>query len=86
MTTKKLVGITVISYGLTYLLMPHELHVQGWAADWLLVKLGILNQGFPHYIHLILGALLSFYGVMLWTGKYKTPKFLAKLYGQKKKY
>ena len=83
-TNKKLIGALIAAYGLFYLLFAHETH-QMYGLDWIVARLFGAN-GFPHTIHLILGALLALYGVLLFTGKMKIPKFLGRLYGQKKEY
>ncbi len=82
--SRKIVGGLIAAYGLFYLLFSHEVH-QKYGIDWL-VGNWFNWGGFPHYIHLILGAALTLYGILLFTGKLKTPKFLSKLYGAKKEY
>ena len=84
MKNKKLIGAIIAAYGFFYLLFSHDVHIK-YSPDFLIAGLFGAN-GFPHTIHIILGALLALYGVLVFTGKYKTPKFLDRLYGQKKEY
>lgn len=82
MAGNKIAGGAITAYGLFYLLFPHEVHMK-YGLDWIIG--GWTTQGgFPHYIHLLLGAVLAITGFMLFTGKWKTPKSFASLYGNKR--
>ena len=84
MMNKKTIGGLIMIYGLFYLLFSHDVHIK-YSPDFLIAGLFGAN-GFPHTIHIILGALLALYGILLFTGKSKVPKFLGRLYGHKEKY
>ena len=74
----KIINAIIIGYGAFYVFLEHSIH-RSIALDWLLGNALGFN-GFPHVVHVALGALLIFYGLMLWTGKAKAPKLLKKLY------
>lgn len=85
MTNKKVVSWSIMGYGVIYLL-PHEWHTKGLALDHALANLGIISQGFPHAVHITIGAVLIIYGFLLLRGTVKLPGFLGRIYNHKEKY
>ena len=56
---KNPVEAAALYFGAIYLFLPHDIHIQGYAVDWL------IGIDFPHETHIIIGIGLLLIGLFL---------------------